>query len=67
MNFVEVMELKKKKVNQSCQNRLESHESNRPTMGLVQVGLKFFYKLLYGLIFDSVHLEEPDSLGLKLW
>jgi len=32
-------------------------------MGLDWIGLKFFYKFQYGLIFDPVHLE-PDSPGL---
>ena len=30
------------------------------------VGLNFFYKFQYELIFDSTHLE-PDWSGLNLW
>jgi len=32
----------------------------------VRVGLKFFYKFRYGLIFDPTHLE-PGSPELNSW
>jgi len=41
-------------------------ESIRFTTGLGWVGLNFFYKFQYGLIFDPAHLE-PDSSGLNPW
>jgi len=31
------------------------------TTGLGRVGLKFFYKFQYGLIFDPTHLELSSS------
>jgi len=35
-----------------------TYEPTRPTTGLDQVGLKFFYKFEYGLIFDPAYLEQ---------
>jgi len=39
---------------------VRTREPTRPTMGLGRVGLKFFIKFQYGLIFDPVRLE-PGS------
>jgi len=41
-------------------------EPTRLTTGSGRVGLKFFYKFQYGLIFDPAHLE-PGSSGLNPW
>ena len=40
-----------------------TRESTRLTTGSDRVGLKFFYKFKYGLIFDPAYLEA----GLNLW
>jgi len=41
-----------------------TRKSIQSTMSLSRVGLKFFYKFQYGLIFDSAHLE-PGSPELN--
>jgi len=41
-------------------------EPTQLTTGSDRVGLKFFYKFQYGLIFDPAHLE-PSSPGLNPW
>jgi len=43
-----------------------TREPNRLTMSSDGVGLKFFYKFQYELIFDAAHLE-PSSPELNLW
>jgi len=43
-----------------------TREPTRLTTGSGWVGLKFFYKFQYRLIFDPAHLE-PDSPGLNPW
>jgi len=43
-----------------------TREPTRLTTGSNRVGLKFFYKFQYGLIFYPAHLE-PDSSGLNMW
>jgi len=43
-----------------------TREPTRLTTGSGRVGLKFFYKFQYRLIFDLTHLE-PGSLELNPW
>jgi len=45
---------------------VEIRESIRSIIGSDRVGLNFFYKFEYKLIFDPTYLE-PDSLGEPGW